>query len=82
MNLPPGLPLQAAWETLSHEDQPSVAHADLYPGNIHVARSSEESQARASRIVVWEQAGWYPDYWEYCKTMILGRYGDEWKEQG
>ena len=58
------------------------SHADLYPGNILVVKSPQGSQTSISGIVDWEQAGWYPDYWEYCKTMIVGRYDDEWKEQG
>ncbi len=56
------------------------SHADLYPGNILVVKQG--GQISISGIVDWEQAGWYPDYWEYCKTMIVGCYDDEWKVQG
>ncbi len=43
------------------------SHADLYPANILVLKSPQGSQISISGIVDWEQAGWYPDYWEYCK---------------
>jgi Ser/Thr protein kinase RdoA (MazF antagonist) len=38
-------------------------HGDLDPRNILV------ENGRVSGIVDWEQAGWYPEYWEYIKTM-------------
>ncbi|KAK4237713.1 kinase-like domain-containing protein [Achaetomium macrosporum] len=46
-----------------------LTHGDLHLGNI-------------LGLVDWGQAGWYPDYWEYCKAMIVGPYGDEWREGG
>jgi Phosphotransferase enzyme family len=38
-------------------------HGDLDPRNILV------ENGRVCGIVDWEQAGWYPEYWEYIKTM-------------
>jgi serine/threonine protein kinase len=38
-------------------------HGDLSPGNIMV------ESGRISGIIDWEQAGWYPEYWEYVKAM-------------
>jgi hypothetical protein len=38
-------------------------HGDLVPGNILV------ENGHISGIVDWEQAGWYPAYWEYVKAM-------------
>lgn len=38
-------------------------HGDLDPRNILV------ENGHVSGIVDWEQAGWYPEYWEYIKTM-------------
>ncbi|PTU23227.1 hypothetical protein P175DRAFT_0499774 [Aspergillus ochraceoroseus IBT 24754] len=31
-------------------------------------------------VVDWEQAGWYPDYWEYSKACFTCRYEDEWRK--
>lgn len=38
-------------------------HGDLDPRNILV------ENGHVSGIIDWEQAGWYPEYWEYVKTM-------------
>jgi aminoglycoside phosphotransferase len=38
-------------------------HGDLDPRNILV------EGGRVSGIVDWEQAGWYPEYWEYIEAM-------------
>ncbi|KAK3941223.1 kinase-like domain-containing protein [Diplogelasinospora grovesii] len=59
-----------------------LTHGDLHLANILVLRSPDGSQISVSGMVDWEQAGWYPDYWEYCKAMIVGPYGDEWREAG
>jgi aminoglycoside phosphotransferase (APT) family kinase protein len=45
-----------------------LTHGDLNLANILVLRSPDGSQISVSGIVDWEQAGWYPDYWEYCKA--------------
>ncbi|KAJ5256621.1 hypothetical protein N7478_012725 [Penicillium angulare] len=37
-------------------------HADIAPQNIMV------DNEKASAIVDWEFAGWYPEYWEYTKA--------------
>jgi hypothetical protein len=29
-------------------------------------------------IIDWEQAGWYPEYWEYCKMHFGAADDDEW----
>jgi hypothetical protein len=31
-------------------------------------------------ILDWEHAGWYPDYWEYCKAMYTAPYDGDWRE--
>jgi thiamine kinase-like enzyme len=50
-------------------------HGDLRPANIIVTSTSP---AKVVAIVDWEQAGWYPDYWEYCKAMYTTDYEGEW----
>jgi len=38
-------------------------HADLHPSNILV------NEGHISGIVDWQDAGWYPEYWEYVTIM-------------
>ncbi|RDW68722.1 aminoglycoside phosphotransferase family protein [Aspergillus mulundensis] len=52
-------------------------HGDLHRGNIMV---SSTSPPRILAIVDWGQAGWYPDYWEYCKALYTCWYEDEWRQ--
>ncbi|RHZ56797.1 hypothetical protein CDV55_103555 [Aspergillus turcosus] len=50
-------------------------HADLNRRNMIV------SSANPGRVflVDWQQSGWYPDYWEYCKACYTVWYEDEWR---
>ena len=41
-------------------------HGDLVPRNIFVEGST------ITGIIDWEFAGWYPDYWEYCRMRLSG----------
>lgn len=43
----------------------TFTHGDLHRSNILV---SLEDPAQVVAIVDWEQSGWYPEYWEYCKA--------------
>lgn len=45
-------------------------HADLNPRNILV--TEEAGGWRVSGIVDWEMAGYYPEYWEYTKSLYEG----------
>lgn len=54
-----------------------MTHADLHRGNIII---SSTKPARVLAIVDWEQAGWYPDYWEYCKALYTCKYESEWRQ--
>lgn len=64
-----------------------LTHADLQLNNILVVVSPDnEIQATVSGIVDWEQAGLYPEYWEYCKAYLVGglfisRTGRGWMDQ-
>ncbi|KDQ64386.1 hypothetical protein JAAARDRAFT_43455 [Jaapia argillacea MUCL 33604] len=44
------------------------AHGDLHPGNILVR------DGRVVAILDWEMAGWYPEYWEWCKSLWNARW--------
>ncbi|KAF4974269.1 hypothetical protein FZEAL_8805 [Fusarium zealandicum] len=67
---------------LRFSDEPSrrghkivFTHGDLNPRNIMVERVRTSAGAggwRLSGIIDWETAGYYPDYWDYTKSMFEG----------
>ncbi|KAM0557028.1 hypothetical protein ACHAPJ_005708 [Fusarium lateritium] len=52
-------------------------HGDLTLGNIMVSGSPDSYVITG--IIDWEQAGWYPEYWEYCKLLLGVELGHEWR---
>jgi hypothetical protein len=44
-------------------------HSDLHAGNLII--SGEVGSRRLASIVDWEFAGWYPEWWEFCKMRLL-----------
>ncbi|KAK3387351.1 hypothetical protein B0H63DRAFT_469864 [Podospora didyma] len=42
-------------------------HANLHPGSVMV--SPAPSRPRVLSILDWDQAGWYPVYWEHAKAL-------------
>ncbi|KAK7996659.1 inner nuclear membrane protein SRC1 [Apiospora arundinis] len=61
------------------DDSPVVfTHADLHPSNILI---STETPRRIVAIVDWQQSGWYPDYWEFCKAEYTADYTSEWVKE-
>ncbi|RAO72420.1 uncharacterized protein BHQ10_008432 [Talaromyces amestolkiae] len=61
---------------LPDDGEVKLTHADLNRRNIILPSTNP------LRIVVvdWQQSGWYPDYWEYCKATWTVSYKDEWRE--
>jgi len=59
---------------LVHRDNHKIvlAHGDLNMRNILV------KDGRISGIVDWENAGWYPEYWEYTKCYFGVRLHKRW----
>lgn len=59
---------------LVHRDDHQIVftHADLNLRNIMV------KDGRISGIVDWENAGWYPEYWEYTKCYFGVRLTQRW----
>ncbi|KAJ8502293.1 hypothetical protein ONZ51_g98 [Trametes cubensis] len=50
-------------------------HADLNPRNILIDRITDGDAGggwRVTGIVDWENAGWYPEYWDYTKALFEG----------
>ncbi|KAK4133228.1 hypothetical protein BT67DRAFT_443146 [Trichocladium antarcticum] len=73
---------QVRWnpQHLFPADVPIVfTHGALHPRNIIV---STGPNPRVVSIIGWEQAGWYPAYWELCKARWECARGgplDEWE---
>ncbi|KAG4274870.1 hypothetical protein FPRO04_08878 [Fusarium proliferatum] len=67
-------------QSLRFSDEPSrrghkicFTHGDLNPRNIMVERISNSAEVRGWRlsgIIDWETAGYYPEYWDYTKSMF------------
>ncbi len=53
-----------------------MTHADLHRGN-NIVSSTNPPEIVA--IVDWGQAGWYPDYWEYCKAAYTSYHSGNWR---
>lgn len=62
-------------EMLPDDAQVVFTHADLHPSNIIV---SPDSPSTIVALIDWEQSGWYPDYWEFCKAEYTAEIGSEW----
>ncbi|KAF5025168.1 hypothetical protein F66182_2744 [Fusarium sp. NRRL 66182] len=65
------------YRRLLPDDSPVVfTHSDLHPSNIMVTEGS--SPCRVVALIDWQQAGWYPDYWEFCKAEFTAEPRSEW----
>ncbi|RMD41868.1 hypothetical protein DV735_g3284, partial [Chaetothyriales sp. CBS 134920] len=74
---PPKQPPEDLYEMRSGlpDDAITFTHSDLHRSNIMV--TAEGQPPRVLAIIDWQQSGWYPAYWEYCKarwTIVLIRY--------
>ncbi|KAI0141778.1 kinase-like protein [Xylariaceae sp. FL1272] len=52
-----------------------LTHNDFAPRNILVQGS------KVVAVLDWEHAGWYPDYWEYCKAMRRPDWQSGWIQE-
>jgi thiamine kinase-like enzyme len=57
---------------------PTFSHSDLQKKNIIVLRKS--SGDFDVGIIDWEDAGWFPCYWEYFIAFINLLWDDDWPE--
>lgn len=62
-------------ELLPDDAEIVFTHADLHPSNIMV---NPDSPSTIMALIDWEQSGWYPDYWEFCKAEYTTEYGSDW----
>lgn len=59
----------------------AFTHGALHPRNVVI---SEGPNPKVEAIIGWEQAGWYPAYWELCKARLEcsrngGGVGGDWE---
>lgn len=47
-------------------------HGDINPRNIIIKNNNIVS------ILDWEMSGWYPEYWEYVKTLSSVKWSSDW----
>lgn len=64
---------------------PTFTHADVQRKNIIVRKVPNEGGEVVRGegtyevfIVDWEDAGWYPSYWEYCSASFAFDFSDDW----
>ena len=81
LDKPPSLePLPDPYrEYLSDSGGICFTHRDF---NLRNAMGSEEGPLGIVAVVDWEQAGWYPEYWEYAKLLVAEIHSDEWRWDG
>ncbi|KAJ5945814.1 phosphotransferase enzyme family protein [Penicillium verhagenii] len=54
-------------------------HGDLQRKNIIVRQKLSGRQAKKKLMILdWENAGWYPAYWEFCMAYAAFRWDDDW----
>ncbi len=54
-------------------------HGDIHLDNIIVEKASESP--RIVGLIDWGLAGWYPEYWEYCKAAYTSSFAGEWRNK-
>ncbi|QPH09314.1 hypothetical protein C2857_000026 [Epichloe festucae Fl1] len=62
-------------QMLPDDAQVVFTHADLHPSNVIV---NPDCPSTIVALIDWEQSGWYPDYWEFCKAEYTAEIGSEW----
>lgn len=67
-------------ELLCDEYHVYLTHADLNLANVLV--SGSKGARHVSGIIDWDQAGWYPEYWEHCKMARGIHHEHEWWTRG
>lgn len=57
-------------------------HGDLQPKNIMVERVGDGDKHSQFKITLvdWENAGWYPEFWEFTNATIVCRFKPAWLE--
>ena len=68
-----------------HGHKSTLTHGDVQRKNIIVAEKDGRQQNRSRKfelaLVDWEDAGRYPEYWEYFAAFAGFRWNDDWCER-
>ena len=59
---------------LPHSHRILFAHGDLRPHNIMV------KDGNVAAIIDWERSGWYPEYWDYAKALLIWHWQNDWTD--
>ncbi|KAH6844604.1 kinase-like domain-containing protein [Chaetomium sp. MPI-CAGE-AT-0009] len=70
-------------ETLRCGALPEVVHHDGHKmvfthGDLNMRNILVDESRRLSGVVDWENAGWFPEYWDYTKAFFVTRYNPRW----
>lgn len=59
--------------------RPIFSHSDLQRKNVIVHR--DKSQGLRVSLIDWEEAGWFPAYWEYFTALQGVQWEDDWSQR-
>ncbi|PMD48095.1 kinase-like protein [Hyaloscypha variabilis F] len=72
-------------DTMLSGHEPVLSHSDLQRKNILVRRVQDQQNLDSTcfevSVVDWEEAGWYPSYWEYSVLFIAFQWDDDWPKR-
>ena len=65
--------------------EPVFSHSDLQRKNILVRPAQAQASLACKRfevaVIDWEEAGWYPSYWEYSAVFVAFEWSDDWPKR-
>ncbi|KFA75714.1 hypothetical protein S40288_04955 [Stachybotrys chartarum IBT 40288] len=67
-------------DEIPNDGEVYFTHGDLTLNNVLITGST--GSYKVEGIIDWEQAGWYPEYWEYCKMLYAIEIKHEFREAG
>ena len=56
-------------DSMPMDHQTKLSHGKLHPRDIMVASEGSAENVRITAILGWENAGWYPEYWEFVQAV-------------
>jgi hypothetical protein len=72
-------------DTMLRGHEPVFSHSDLQRKNVLVRRVQDQQNLGSTcfevAVIDWEEAGWYPSYWEYSVVFVAFEWDDDWPER-
>ncbi|EKV17643.1 hypothetical protein PDIP_30560 [Penicillium digitatum Pd1] len=59
---------------LSQSHRILFTHGDIRPQNVMV------KDGHVVAIIDWERSGWYPEYWEFAKALLVWGWQSDWTD--